>query len=128
MVHLDTNVLIGLADPFSPHRQLAGRIVRSGESLAVSAVVWYEFCKGPLDARGLALIRSMLAIDPVPFGVLEAEDAARLFNQAGRARRLTMDVMIAACAIRSGAAVATANLDDFKRFQPFGLTLFEAGD
>ena len=50
-------------------------------------------------------------------------EAARLYNQVGRVRRLRVDTMIAAAAILADARLATRNRADFEAFQPLGLRL-----
>ena len=56
----------------------------------------------------------------------DAKVSARLFNDAGRRRRSMFDCMIAATALRFDSALATANIEDFRRFSSAGLELFEA--
>jgi len=46
-----------------------------------------------------------------------------LFNRAGRRRGSLLDCMIAAIALRAGAALATANQADFRRLRAAGLRL-----
>jgi len=48
---------------------------------------------------------------------------AQLFAQAGRRPRSIVNCMIAAVALRAGAALATPNRSDFRRFEPAGLRL-----
>jgi predicted nucleic acid-binding protein len=62
----------------------------------------------------------------VPFGTQDSNLAADLFNQAGRRRGSLIDCMIAATAIRVGAALATSNPADFRKLQAGGLTIASA--
>jgi len=88
----------------------------------MSAVGWAEFLCGPVEADDLVHVGRIIR-DPVPF--LEADGAlsARLFNLGGRRRHSLLDCMIAAIALRLGAALATVNPSDFRRFEPAGLRL-----
>ena len=62
-----------------------------------------------------------MVADRVEFGADDAVAAAGFFNASGRRRGTLIDCMIAATAIRSGAALATANPAGFKRLEPLGL-------
>ena len=53
----------------------------------------------------------------------DAGTTAMLFNRAGRRRGSLLDCMIAAIALRAGAALATANQADFRRLRAAGLRL-----
>jgi predicted nucleic acid-binding protein len=57
------------------------------------------------------------------FGERDAHVAADLFKQTGRRSRSLPDCMIAALAIRCGAALAAINSRDFRRVAAFGLKL-----
>ena len=58
----------------------------------------------------------------IDFTPEHAEIAARLFNRSGRRRGSQMDCMIAATAIAENAPIATADREDFRRFESEGLT------
>lgn len=122
MIHLDTNVLIAMGDPGSKAAAACRTWLESGESLAMSALAWTEFCCGPLPASKLraaeALLASIEAYLPA-----DAELAARLFNRSGRRRGSMVDCMIAATAIRCRSTLATLNLVDFEPLIPHGLAL-----
>jgi predicted nucleic acid-binding protein len=123
MIHLDTNVLIGAAVRGSPWAgQLEAWLV-AGEKFAASAIVWAEFLNGPLSPPQVRVASQLLEGRIVPFGLLEAELSAKLFNGIGRKRGTLPDCFIAASAIRSGAPLATQNRRDFLPFTSAGLRL-----
>ena len=121
MIHLDTNLLIGLADADTAVTRAVGRWLDSGETLAVSAVAWLEFSCGPLDEQALDLIEQVISGRIIGFNAAQASRAAGLFNSAGRRRTSRWDCMIAAAAIESGARLATLNRSDFARFESLAL-------
>ena len=95
-----------------------------GESVAVSALVWYEFLSGPLAETEAGLARAFIEGRILPVGEDAAELAAELFNAAGRKRTLKTDAHIAAMAIRAKAEFVTLNGADFEPFVSQGLRLF----
>ena len=86
------------------------------------ALAWAEFLCGPVSAEGVNAALDLIQ-EPVPFGAGEASLAARLFNDSGRRKGSLLDCMIAATAIESSAALATANQEDFRRLTALGLKL-----
>ena len=122
MICLDTNYLIrGLIQDSEESLELI-QWHRQGEVLVTPMPVWYEFLCGPVDAVQIEAIRAFLA-EIIPFGEIQTVAAAELFTLTGRNRRLKIDGMIAATAIRANAALATDNKKDFKPFTKHGLTL-----
>ena len=122
MIHLDTSFLIRALVSGSSEDHRLRRWSRSGEVIALSAIVWAEFLCGPLNSHHAELVK-VVAGQPLPFLPQDAESAARLFNLTGRRRGTLTDCMIAATAIREGASLATSDLEEFHRFQPHGLRL-----
>ena len=123
MIHLDTNILIGLAEADTPIVRAIGRWLDDNEKLAVSSVAWFEFSCGPLEADALELIEQVIAGRVVVFNASQAQRAGDLFNRAGRQRASRWDCMIAAAAIESRARLATRNGTDFARFKSYGLEI-----
>jgi predicted nucleic acid-binding protein len=123
VIHLDTNVLIGLADADDTVVHAIGKWLDAGESFAVSAIAWFEFSCGPLDGESLGLIEYVIAGRVVRFTATQAVRAATLFNHSGRQRTSRWDCMIAAAAIENRARLATLNNADFSRFRAHGLEL-----
>ncbi len=83
---------------------------------------WYEFLCGPVTPAQVFSVRAFLQAI-MPFDEVHANEAARLFNEAGRKRSLRVDAMVAATAVVAGARLATNNRKDFKVFEPYGLKL-----
>jgi predicted nucleic acid-binding protein len=123
MIHLDTNVLIGLAEAETSIVRTVGKWLDGNEKLAVSSVAWFEFRCGPLDGDAIELIEQVIAGRIVVFNAAHAQRAAELFNSAGRQRASRWDCMIAAAAIETRARLATRSGADFARFASYGLEL-----
>lgn len=123
MICLDANFLIGGVVKTRPESRCLIKWRQLGEVLCTPAPAWYEFLCGPVDSDQIAVLRAFLDGRIIPFEASHAQTAAHLFNAIGRSRRLRVDTMIAATAIRERARLATLNTTDFKLFEPHGLEL-----
>jgi len=124
MIHLDTSFLIHALVPSSPaDRRLRGWL-RRGDALAISAVAWAEFLCGPIGDLEIESVTGMFR-EITAYTAADSEMTARLFNLGGRRRGSLPDCMIAAVAVRAGAALATANPGDFRRFGSTSLAVLE---
>ena len=124
MILLDTNYLIGaLVVGSEVSNKILGWLER-GEVLLTAMPAWYEFLCGPVSAVQIAAVRAILSTI-VPLEEIHAQEAAVLFNRAGRKRNLRVDALIAACAVLKNASLATENISDFECFVPHGLQLCE---
>ena len=114
-VHLDTSVLVdALAGPRRSFAALE-RTIAAGHVIAVSALVLYEWRRGPRTAQELVDQESLLpAADAREFGSEEAQRAAGMYKATKRARGRDMDIAIAACAIHQRARLWTLHPDDFQ--------------
>lgn len=122
LIHFDANFLVEIsAERPAPARRVEDWL-RGDFVIHVSSIVWSEFSCGPLLEHELKDARAMVKLIE-PFIEDHAFLAAELFNLTGRRSRSLMDCMIAAHAIRSEAGLATLNLQDFRRFEKFGLRL-----
>ena len=74
----------------------------------MSTIAWCEFLCGPIGEHEAEFASTILS-ERVSFLEADASLAARLFNESGHRRGSLTDCMIAAAALRSGAALATAN-------------------
>lgn len=119
----DTNILIALTVPESPVFESMETLLKNGEILSASAVVWFEFVCGPLSASDKDNVRQVLNNQILPLTDVHAEKAAELFNAAGRARQKMRDCMVAGAAIAAGLPLLTQNVADFKSFKAAGLVV-----
>ena len=125
MIHLDTSVLIdALTGPRRSARALRGLLER-GERIGLSALVLYEWRRGPRAETELAHQEALLPeAQAVPFGPREAVVAADLYRAVPRARQRELDLGVAACALANGAALWTLTAQDFRDIP--GLQLVES--
>jgi len=114
VIHLDTSVLV---DALTGARRSAPdlrRFIERGERIQLSAIVLYEWLRGPRQPRELNDQELLFPRDgAVKFGAAEAARAARLYTQVKRPRGREIDLAIAACAIAQSATLWTLNREDF---------------
>jgi predicted nucleic acid-binding protein len=112
--HLDTDFLLRALLSRGPERALLRRISDSEAEIEMSAVAWYEFCRGPRRPEQEALARSYLEADGViAFDEQLAVVAADLFRRLGRPRKRAADIAIAVTAIARGARLLSGNTRDY---------------
>ncbi len=113
MIHLDTSALVdAIIEP--AHLATVEHLVTLGEPLRLSAVVLYEWLRGPRTAAELTIQERLFpAARIVPFGDVEARQAALLYRVVRGARGREIDLMIAATALVHGARLWTLNRKDF---------------
>lgn len=126
IVHLDTSVLVDALTGRRRSFPSLERTVALGHVIAASALVLYEWRRGPRTPAELADQEALLpAVESREFGPAEALRAAHVYRSLTRARGRDMDIAIAACALEHGAQLWTLNRDDFRDMP--ALTLFEPG-
>ena len=115
IVHLDTSVLV---DALTGSRRSLDALIQvtdQGHRLAVSAIVLYEWLRGPRTRADLAVQEELFpAEQAVTFGAAEAAAAAKLYKQVARPRGREVDLAVAACALANGASLWTLNAGDFR--------------
>ena len=114
-VHLDTSALIdALTGPRRSLDVLIG-LAEAGHRTSLSAVVLYEWLRGPRARPELAAQEELFPREAaVPFGPAQAEVAAQLYRSVKGARGRELDLAVAACALADGAALWTLNKRDFQ--------------
>jgi predicted nucleic acid-binding protein len=112
--HLDTDFLVKAILGSGQERQLLREITDSAAEIEMSALAWYEFCRGPRIPQQEAVARSYLEAEGViEFDENAAARAADIFRRLGSPRRRAADVAIAAVAIGRGARLLTGNTRDY---------------
>jgi predicted nucleic acid-binding protein len=114
IVHIDTSALVDALT--GPRRALPrlSALVEDGHRLALSALVLFEWRRGPRVRAELAAQEALLPAEAaVPFSASEAALAADLYRKVSRPRGREMDLAIAACALVQGAALWTLHPEDF---------------
>ena len=125
MIIVDTSALIdSLVGPRRSAPRMRG-FIEAGERLALPTLVLYEWWRGPRMSEELAAQEALFPSDSaLPFGIQQAEVAARLYQSVGRPRGREMDLAIAAHAMSRDASLWTLNSGDFQDIP--GLTTVDA--
>ena len=113
--HLDTDFLVKALFAEGPERDLLRQIADSTAVIEISAIAWYEFCRGPRTPDQVAIARDVLEDD----GVIGFDEdliahAADLFRRLGSPRKRAADVAIATTALARGARLLTGNVGDYR--------------
>jgi predicted nucleic acid-binding protein len=113
-IQLDTDFLIYALSQAGAERNRLRRAAESDGVLQISAVAWYEFCRGPRVPEQIAVARSLFARDGViAFDEQLAAHAAEIFRRLGSPRRRVADIAIGVTAGAMGAVLLTRNARDF---------------
>ena len=113
--HLDTDFLIHAVSHRGPEWHRLFEIVDSDAVIEMSAIAWYEFCRGPRTPEQTAAARSLFGEDGiVAFDEGLAGQAAAEFRRLGCPRRRAADVAIGVTASRCSATLLTCNRADFR--------------
>ena len=122
MIHLDTSTLVDALTGARRSAPVLRQTIERGERVQMSAIVLYEWLRGPRRPAELEDQETLFPRDSaVPFDSEAAVMAARLYARVRRARGREIDLAIAACAIVHGASLWTLNRSDFADIS--GLTL-----
>lgn len=112
--HLDTDFLVKALFAPGVERDLLRQIADSASEIEISALAWYEFCRGPRLPEQEAVARGLLEDEGIiAFNEALASAAADLFRRLGSPRRRAFDVAIAATAMARGARLLTGNTRDY---------------
>lgn len=114
IIHLDTDVLIYSISIRGPERRRLESLLRSEAIIEASAIVWYEFSRGPRTPEQLAVARDIFEPQGIiPFSEQLAEAAADQFRRLGSPRKRAADIAIGVVARSRGATLLTRNGRDF---------------
>ena len=112
--HLDTDFLIYATATRGRERRHFMQIVSGDAEVEISAIAWYEFCRGPRTPELIAVARDIFGEGGiVPFSDVIAELAADQFRSLGSPRRRAADIAIGVTAVSRDATLVTRNARDF---------------
>ena len=112
--HLDTDFLIFAIGTRGRERRRFLEIVKGDAELEISAIAWYEFCRGPRTPEQIAVARDIFGEDGI-IGFTDglAELAADQFRRLGSPRKRAADIAIGTIAVSRKATLVTRNARDF---------------
>ncbi len=112
--HIDTDFLILALSTAGPERKKLTLLAESEAELQMSAVAWYEFCRGQRTPEQIAIARSFFFDDGiVPFSEELALIAGDVFRSLGSPCRRAADIAIGVTSAATGATLLTRNTGDF---------------
>lgn len=112
--HIDTDFLVYALATSGPERMRLRAIAATDAVLEISAIAWYEFCRGPRTPEQIAVARAVFGDGGiVPFTEDLAEIAAEHFRRLGSPRRRAADIAVAVSALHRDAVLLTRNARDF---------------
>lgn len=112
--HVDTDYFVHALGRAGAERRRIEALTTEGARIQISAVAWYELCRGPRTPSQLAVASSILSDDGiVPFDAALAERAADVFRRLGSPRKRAQDIAIGVTAAACGATLLTRNVRDF---------------
>ncbi len=114
-VHLDTDFLVKAAATPGQERQALIRLLEQEAPVKMSAIAWYEFCRGPRTPEQLAVAAFLIdEEDIITFDAAAAIQAADTFRRLESPRRRANDIAIGTIAARASAELWTLNALDFQ--------------
>lgn len=112
--HIDTDFLVHALSSRGVQREHLHAIAASDAVVEISAIAWYEFCRGPRNPEQIAVARSFFGEEGVvPFSEPIAERAAEEFRRLGQPRKRAADIAIGVAARECNAILLTCNARDF---------------
>jgi predicted nucleic acid-binding protein len=112
--HIDTDFLVYALATSGPERTRLRALAATDAVLEISAIAWYEFCRGPRTPEQVAVARSLFGEGGIiPFTEDLAEVAAENFRRLGSPRRRAADIAIGVSALHRDAVLLTRNVRDF---------------
>jgi predicted nucleic acid-binding protein len=113
-VHLDNDFLVYATAVRGPERKKLFAMLEAGDDIEISAIAWYEYCRGPRLPEQLALAASFFGTDKIiPFDATLAQEAGEIFRRLGSPRRRAQDIAIGVTARSRDATLVTRNVRDF---------------
>lgn len=120
--HLDTDFVVHALSRRGPERHRLDELAGQEVELAMSAVAWYEFARGPRTPEQLAVARGLFLEEGiVPLSEELASRAADTFRRLGSPRKRAADIAIGVTAAEMKAVLLTRNANDFAGIE--GLTV-----